>query len=57
MAEAITILQSNYLPIKNKIKLKTKNYLLGLPWWSVVKNLPATVGDTGSIPGLVCHSY
>ena len=35
-----------------KIKLKKKNYLLGLPWWSVVKNLPANVGDTGSIPGL-----
>ena len=23
----------------------------GLPSWSVVQNLPASVGDTGSIPG------
>ena len=24
--------------------------VLGLPWWLSVKNLPASVGDTGSIP-------
>ena len=23
----------------------------GLPWWSVVKNMPANAGDTGLIPG------
>ena len=23
----------------------------GLPWWSLVKNLPANSGDTDSIPG------
>ena len=23
----------------------------GLPWWSVVKNLPASVGDVSSVPG------
>ena len=24
--------------------------VLGLPWWLSVKNLPASIGDTGSIP-------
>jgi len=23
----------------------------GLPWWLMLKNLPATAGDLGSIPG------
>ena len=26
-------------------------YQDGLPWWLVVKNPPASVGDAGSIPG------
>ena len=35
----------------NKI-LKIKSYIEGFPGGSVVKNLPATAGDMGSIPGL-----
>ena len=41
---------------------------VGLPWWCVVKNLPANAGDRGLIPGPgrchmfratqpVCHNY
>ena len=44
MAEINTTLLSNYLPMKNKVK--------GFPGGSVVKNLPANAGDTGSIPDL-----
>ena len=29
-----------------------KHINLGLPWWSMVMNLPANAGDVGSIPGL-----
>ena len=28
-----------------------KKIITGLPWWPVVKNPPASAGDTGSIPG------
>ena len=44
MAEINTTLLSNYLPMKNKVK--------GFPGVSVVKNLSAKAGDTGSIPDL-----
>ena len=29
-----------------------KDTELGPPWWSVDRNLPASAGDMGSIPGL-----
>ena len=44
MAEINTTLLSNYLPMKNKVK--------GFPGGSVVQNLSAKAGDTGSIPDL-----
>ena len=28
-----------------------KDVAFGLPWWSLVKNLPSNAGDTDSIPG------
>ena len=33
-------------------KKSFKKYVLGLPWWRSVENLPANAGDTGSSPGL-----
>ena len=37
-----------------KRRIRT-NYLMGFPGGSVVKNLPANAGDSGSIPGSERH--
>ena len=38
--------------MRQQINMNDTKELLGLPGGSVVKNLPANVGDTGSISGL-----
>ena len=41
------------LPTLNQ-KADINTYILGIPWWYRVKNLPANaadIGDRGSIPG------
>ena len=45
-----------FLMLGEKKKRVKKQYLMGFPGGSVVKNLPANAGDMGSIPDLGrCH--
>ena len=35
--------------LMNKIKMDKIKWLLGLPWWSLIKNPPSNDESTGSI--------
>ena len=51
MDQLYNIIQQQQQPSNESLRLKTQNVVWDFPGDPVVKNLPASTGDTGSIPG------